>query len=78
MELDIVPFSLVAADIEACRSQQNETGNRAGQDGSCKTRLIKINPFGAVSGCGGCLFNWVIDAKDLYVLEVMTCFSELL
>ncbi|KAF2833605.1 hypothetical protein CC86DRAFT_442036 [Ophiobolus disseminans] len=31
--------------------------------------LVEINPFGAMSGCGACLFNWVSDKKMLYGLE---------
>jgi hypothetical protein len=30
---------------------------------------VEINPFGALSGCGACLFNWVLDGKVLYGLE---------
>lgn len=37
------------------------------EDGS--VHLVEINPFGAMSGCGGCLFNWVLDGKMLYGLE---------
>ncbi|KAK6002557.1 hypothetical protein QM012_001307 [Aureobasidium pullulans] len=29
-------------------------------------QLVEVNPFGANSGCGSCLFNWVDDAKLLY------------
>ncbi|RAR04555.1 hypothetical protein DDE82_004512 [Stemphylium lycopersici] len=36
------------------------------QDGS--VQLVEINPFGALSGCGACLFNWVLDGKVLYGL----------
>lgn len=32
-------------------------------------QLEEINPFGAMSGCGSCLFNWVLDGKMLYGLE---------
>ncbi|KAF2729400.1 hypothetical protein EJ04DRAFT_515956 [Polyplosphaeria fusca] len=32
-------------------------------------RLIEINPFGALSGCGACLFNWVLDGRTLYGLD---------
>jgi hypothetical protein len=32
-------------------------------------QLVEINPFGALSGCGACLFNWVIDGRVLYGLE---------
>jgi hypothetical protein len=37
------------------------------QDGS--VQLVEINPFGAMSGCGACLFNWVLDGITLYGLE---------
>lgn len=32
-------------------------------------QLVEINPFGAMSGCGSCLFHWLRDAKILYGLE---------
>lgn len=32
-------------------------------------QLVEINPFGAMSGCGSCLFHWLQDAKVLYGLE---------
>jgi hypothetical protein len=28
--------------------------------------LVEINPFGALSACGACLFHWVRDARLLY------------
>ncbi|KAJ7600667.1 hypothetical protein C8J56DRAFT_14297 [Mycena floridula] len=34
------------------------------QDG--KVQLIELNPFGAISGCGSCLYNWIEDAELLY------------
>jgi len=34
-----------------------------------KVELVEINPFGAMSGCGACLFNWVLDGRVLYGLE---------
>lgn len=37
------------------------------QDGS--VQLVEANPFGALSGCGTCLFNWVSDGRVLYGLE---------
>jgi hypothetical protein len=37
------------------------------QDGS--VQLVEINPFGALSGCGACLLNWVLDGNVLYGLE---------
>jgi len=32
-------------------------------------QLIELNPFGALSGCGGCLFNWIQDAELMYGLK---------
>lgn len=32
-------------------------------------RLIELNDFGALSGCGACLFHWVRDARLLYGLN---------
>jgi hypothetical protein len=29
-------------------------------------QLLEINPFGAMSGCGSCLFHWIEDAKVMY------------
>jgi hypothetical protein len=37
------------------------------EDGS--VQLVEINPFGAMSGCGACLFNPVLDGKVMYGLE---------
>jgi hypothetical protein len=37
------------------------------EDGS--VQLIEMNPFGAMSGCGACLFNWLLDARMLYALD---------
>ncbi|USP76621.1 hypothetical protein yc1106_03895 [Curvularia clavata] len=31
--------------------------------------LVEINPFGALSGCGAFLFNWVLDGRVHYGLE---------
>ncbi|KMP01119.1 hypothetical protein CIHG_01408 [Coccidioides immitis H538.4] len=28
--------------------------------------LVEINPFGAMSGCGSCLYHWLEDARTLY------------
>jgi hypothetical protein len=36
-------------------------------DGS--VQLVEINPFGATSGCGACLFNLLIDGRIMYGLE---------
>ena len=32
-------------------------------------QLIEVNPFGAMSGCGSCLFQWLRDAYLIYGLE---------
>ncbi|KAJ4351026.1 hypothetical protein N0V95_004197 [Ascochyta clinopodiicola] len=37
--------------------------------GDGTVRLVEVNPFGALSGCGACLFNWVGDGKVLYGLQ---------
>ncbi|KAJ6201724.1 hypothetical protein J3E72DRAFT_182069 [Bipolaris maydis] len=37
------------------------------QDGT--VQLVEINPFGALSPCGACLFNWIRDGKVLYGIE---------
>jgi len=34
-----------------------------------QVQLVEINPFGALSGCGACLFNWIKDGKTLYGLQ---------
>jgi hypothetical protein len=31
-----------------------------------EVQVIELNPFGAMSGCGSCLFHWVNDAEVLY------------
>jgi hypothetical protein len=45
-------------------------------------QLVEINPFGAMSGCGSCLFHWIRDAKVMYGIdkdvEVRIAMSELL
>ncbi|KAF1981662.1 hypothetical protein K402DRAFT_457865 [Aulographum hederae CBS 113979] len=42
-----------------------------GKDGesSKEVQLVELNPFGAMSGCGSCLFNWVKDARVIYGME---------
>lgn len=32
-------------------------------------QLVEVNPFGAMSGCGACLFHWVRDARQMYGFE---------
>lgn len=34
-----------------------------------EAQLLELNSFGAMSGCGSCLFQWVKDARVLYGLE---------
>ena len=29
-------------------------------------RLIELNDFGAMRGCGACLFHWIQDARLMY------------
>ena len=38
------------------------------EDGTDKhgVQLIELNHFGALSGCGSCLFHWIKDARALY------------
>lgn len=31
--------------------------------------LVEVNPFGAMSICGACLFQWVRDGRAVYGLE---------
>ena len=31
-----------------------------------EVRLIELNDFGAMSGCGACLFHWIQDARVMY------------
>ena len=39
-------------------------------DGSKReVQLVETNPFGAMSGCGSCLFHWIQDARQLYGLK---------
>lgn len=38
-------------------------------DGRDAVRLIELNDFGALSGCGRCLFQWIGDAQVLYGLR---------
>ena len=40
--------------------EQQETGEVA---------LIELNDFGALTGCGSCLSNWIRDARVLYELD---------
>lgn len=38
------------------------------------TSLIELNDFGAMTGCGSCLFHWLEDARVLYGLEEAVTF----
>jgi hypothetical protein len=31
--------------------------------------LVEVNPFGAMSICGACLFQWVRDGRVVYGFE---------
>lgn len=35
-------------------------------DDRASLRLIELNSFGAMTGCGACLFHWIRDAEVLY------------
>ncbi|MCJ1332778.1 hypothetical protein MMC10_009472 [Thelotrema lepadinum] len=35
-------------------------------DTGSEVQLVEVNPFGAMSGCGSCLFHWIRDAETLY------------
>ena len=43
------------------------------KDGS--VQLVEINPFGALSGCGACLLNWVKDGRAMYGLDEDVVFA---
>ena len=32
-------------------------------------QLVELNGFGAMTGCGACLFNWINDCRVIYGLE---------
>ena len=34
-----------------------------------EVQLVELNCFGAMSGCGSCLFHWIRDARVLYGVE---------
>lgn len=40
-----------------------------GEGGNTEVQLVEVNPFGAMSGCGACLYHWIQDARRLYGLE---------
>ncbi len=68
--LDIVAYAKESlhADMMALLLEYGFSFDVALQsDGS--VQLVELNPFGAMSGCGACLFNWVLDGKVLYGLE---------
>ena len=37
--------------------------------GTQNVQLIELNDFGAMSGCGACLFHWIRDARVMYGLS---------
>ncbi|KAL9108101.1 MAG: hypothetical protein Q9227_007076 [Pyrenula ochraceoflavens] len=39
------------------------------KDDETEVQLVEVNPFGAMSGCGSCLYHWIRDARRLYGLE---------
>ena len=34
-----------------------------------EVKLIELNDFGALSGCGPCLFHWIRNARVMYVVD---------
>lgn len=34
-----------------------------------EVQLVEVNPYGAMSGCGSCVFDWIGDARVLYGME---------
>ena len=34
-----------------------------------EVQLVELNCFGAMSGCGSCIFHWIRDAGMLYGIE---------
>ena len=38
-------------------------------DGGRRVALVELNRFGAETGCGSCLFQWIGDAEGLYGLK---------
>ena len=34
-----------------------------------EVQLLELNCFGAMTGCGACLFHWIKDAEILYGLR---------
>ena len=66
---------VILHEIERTGSPLNQTGFvfdmlYAEEKGNVSARnvfqLIELNPFGALSGCGSCLFHWIRDWEILY------------
>ncbi|KAL8730185.1 MAG: hypothetical protein Q9166_004268 [cf. Caloplaca sp. 2 TL-2023] len=62
--------------IEAYSAMTEELRNRGyvfdvieSPDDGNSVALIELNDFGAMTGCGSCLFHWLKDARVLYGLE---------
>jgi hypothetical protein len=70
MLADIVPYigSEVKTDLKVLLLRHGFSFDIALQDNG-SIQLIEVNPFGAMSGCGACLFHWVADGRMLYGLE---------
>lgn len=66
---------VILHEIERTGSSLKQTGfvfdmlYAEGKDGVSSRnvfQLIELNPFGALSGCGSCLFHWIRDWQILY------------
>ena len=57
------------AMTERMRSMRFTFDVREDVEGGDRLMLIKLNDFGAMSGCGACLYHWIRDARVLYGLE---------
>jgi hypothetical protein len=70
MLADITSYtgSEVEADMKDLLLRHGFSFDIALQDNG-SVQLVEINPFGAMSGCGACLFQWVVDGRVLYGLE---------
>jgi hypothetical protein len=67
---DIVPQmgSMMETDTQNLLLEHEFSFDIALQDNG-SVQLKEINPFGAMSGCGACVFNWVLDARMLYARD---------
>lgn len=73
---DLIDFTTAEldADVEDMLLKYGFSFDVAFQkDGS--VQLVEINPFGAMSGCGACLFNWALDGRVMYGLEEEVTFA---